>query len=171
MRTIFTIVLLLLIGLAGCIRPRHNEYDFALPSAAGLKERAPITFKGIQVGYITNLRLASGEAGPVVATGHITDANMRLFKGDTARVITVGLFADPQIEILRASDSGPELPAGSTVVATSLPSAISVFADLLDIVAEVRRLPPDKQKQVAQQIRAIIDEAKDGSSTGMEAEP
>ncbi|MDB6112229.1 MAG: MlaD protein, partial [Pedosphaera sp.] len=129
-------------------------YTFALPSANGLKDKADITFRGVQVGYVTDIRLApatSNIAPGIIATGYITNPQMRLILGDTARVITVKILAEPELEIVRVSASGPPLPAGSTIVASSTPSGLTSVADVADVLAtaiEVRLLPPDKQRHV-----------------------
>jgi len=163
-----SVVLLVLLAV-GCSRPPKAHYTFALPSAAGLRAKAPITFKGVPVGYIDGIRLAaqgSNGAAGVIATGYITDPQMHLLAGDTARIVTVALLANPQIEIVRSTDAGSLLPVGSTVMVASPPSALTVFTGLLEAASEMRDLPPDKQKRVADQIRAVIATAKADCSNG-----
>jgi hypothetical protein len=99
------------------------------------------------VGYIADLRLSS-DGQSVIATGRITDPNMRFLQGDTARVVLPGLLADPQIEISRGSPPGRELPAGSTITVSPLPTVT---------------LSPEKQKQVAEQIGGLIEVLTNGA--------
>lgn len=141
--------------LASCDRaPRtagpaapERWYLFSLQSTAGLKENAPITFLGVKVGHIANIRL-SPDGGSVVATGAITNPEMRLREGDTARLATVALLADPEIQIVRPSPAAPappELEAGSQL-AVSSPPEIS--------------LSPENKKQLEEIIGRLLDPVK-----------
>lgn len=159
MRLAVYLTLLLLVFTSGCRRSGNRQYQFALDSNAGLKEKTPITYKGLQVGYVTHLRTSS--QGPaVIATGRITDANMHLLAGDSARVVTVSLLGDPQIEIVRASDAGTELPPETLVATSSQPPVAPVLSELVEIAEQLRKLSPERQKLLAEQIRALIEKAR-----------
>jgi ABC-type transporter Mla subunit MlaD len=159
MRILHSIVLVLLLVAAGCDRSSNRHYQFNLPSAASLKDRATITFRGVPVGYITDIQQSSNQPTAVIASGYITNPQMRLQTGDTARIIVRSLLGDPQIEIIRNADTGAELLIGSTVDVSPLPSAPSSITNLLDEASKFSRLPPEKQGQIAQQIRVLIDAA------------
>src|SRR4051812_44393786 len=101
-----TLTLMALLFSGGCSRPSKVAYTFALPMANGLKEKSEITFLGVQVGYVANIRLAATASNippGIIATGYITNPQMRLLLGDTARIVTVKPLAEPELEIVRDS--------------------------------------------------------------------
>lgn len=163
MRTIISVTLVLFCIMTGCSRAPQKCYSFVLPSADGLKERTVIRFKGLRVGYIHDIRLDSGKASTVVATGYITEPQMRVVSGDTARIIVPGLLANEEIEIIRGADAGAELPVGSAIPVAPRPGPPSALTNLLDVASEFLNLPADKQQQVAQQFRSIVEAAKNRS--------
>jgi ABC-type transporter Mla subunit MlaD len=170
MRFIVFLTLLLLAFMPGCSRSGKRQYQFALESAAGLKENAPITYKGLQVGYVTHLR--SSMHGPaIIATGRITDPNMHLLAGDSARVVTVALMGDPQIEIVRASESGTELPAETLVATSSQAPVAPILSELVEIAAQLRQLSPERQKQLSEEIHALIEKARQEETGSRAAAP
>lgn len=133
---------LVLLALAmGCNPQPRQEYLFVLRSADGLRRDSAITFLGIQVGYLAELRI-SPDGQSVIGTGRITDHNMRLLQGDTVRIELAGFLGDPQIAIIRGPSGGLELPVGSKLDVAPLPKL---------------SLPPEKQKQVAEQIGNLVD--------------
>ena len=119
MRSTWFMMFALAVLATSCGTKARSEYTFKFRSDDGLGDRAIIKFLGVEVGYIRNLHLApDGES--VVATGYITEPNMRILQGDTGQVVLTGLLGDPEIEIVRSSTNGTELPAGSTIVVSTL---------------------------------------------------
>jgi len=160
MRFAALFTLLLLVLFPGCNRSGKRQYQFALDATTtGLKENAPITYKGLQVGYVSHLR-PSSQGPAVIATGRITDPKMHLLAGDSARVVTVALLGDPQIEIVRASDTGTELPPETMVATSSQAPVVPTQSELVEMAAQLRQLSPERQKQLSQEIHALIDKAQ-----------
>lgn len=142
MRIITLAVLTLAFLGTSCSRGLQRQYLFSLKSTAGLRENAAITFLGVKVGHIADVRLnTDGESA--VATAYITNPEMRLRHGDTARVVIVGLLGDPEIEITRHSQAEPELDAGSRIaVSPEIP------------------LSPEAKKQLHETIGTVLDTLK-----------
>jgi ABC-type transporter Mla subunit MlaD len=147
MRTLHFTLLLLIALATGCNRAPRRDYLFALRSTDGLKRNADITFLGIRVGYVGDLRLSS-DGKSVIGTGHITDPHMRLLQGDSARIILPGLLADLQVEITRSSLPGGELPVGSTISVSPLPT---------------RTLSPEQQGQLEELIGSALGHVTNGA--------
>lgn len=162
----------MILAVAGCGRSTQKKYRFLMPSANGLKDRASIMFRGVQVGYITDIHVDSATpATPVVATAFLTDPGMRLLNGDTGRVGLSGLLGDKYIEIVRSSDTASgELAPGAAVQVSVGSSMLDGVTDFLDALSGFTRLPPEKQKQVAGQIRSIINAAA-AENTGVTPAP
>jgi hypothetical protein len=83
----------------------------------------------------------------------------------------MSLLGDPQIEIVRASESGTELPPETMVATSSQPPVSPVLSELVEIAAKLRQLSPERQKQLSEQIHGLIEQAQKEETSSRGASP
>ena len=100
--------------------PKERDYLFSMKTSSGLHKNEAITYLGVKVGHIEEIRLSADGEG-VVAAAFITDPQMKLRQGDTARVAFPSFFGTGEIQILRTSEGAAELAEGSTIPVAAPP--------------------------------------------------
>ncbi|MFC8383594.1 MCE family protein [Nocardia sp. NPDC057272] len=125
---------------------RHTV-ELVLPSGGGLYEKSNVTYRGIQVGVVDNLRV---DDGSVVVTMFL-DGAVDIPKHDiVAEVHSRSAIGEQYIELLPQTDPGPYLQDGDTIVGGRLPTPTAELIDTLDLaLADVPR----------DDLRALIDES------------
>lgn len=85
----------------------------AFPFAPGLRQRAPVTYLGVDAGTVQRIDLSTGR---VVVTLGLRRADVVLRVGDTARLRTIGLFGDGVVDLAPGPRTARVLGAGDTLV-------------------------------------------------------
>ena len=125
-----------------------------LPAAGGLYRFSNVTYRGVQVGKVTAVGLASDGAKATLslATSPKIPADLQ------ADVLSVSAVGEQYVDLRPRTDSPPYLHNGSviTMVDTKIPQAVGPLFDQLS--ALVKSIPKDK-------IGQLLDESF-GPSTG-----
>lgn len=102
-----------LVAAAGACRGRHDRVVFTdLAAAPGIREGAPVVFRGVEVGTVERLTLAHSAVRLALRIRR-PDAPLRA--GDRVAVHTVGLFGDRAIEIVPGPGDAAPLADGATL--------------------------------------------------------
>ncbi|MGW6425203.1 MCE family protein [Nocardia sp. NPDC055053] len=125
----------------------RNTVELILPAGGGLYAKSNVTYRGIQVGVVDNLRV---DADTVVVTMFL-DAAIDIPKTDiVAEVHSRSAIGEQYIELLPQTGSGPYLNDGDTIVGGQLPTPTSELIDTLD--SALHDVPRDD-------LRVLIDES------------
>lgn len=120
-----------------------------LPEAAGLYERANVTYRGTAVGEVTSVNLARG--GGVIAQLRL-DSGTKIPADLDAQVHSQTAVGEQFITLLPRGDDGPELRDGDVIPVdrTSVPPDINTLLDATN--AGLRAVPQDN-------LKTVVDEA------------
>ncbi|MFE7722995.1 MCE family protein [Nocardia rhizosphaerihabitans] len=107
----------------------RNTVELVLPAGGGLYAKSNVTYRGVHVGVVDNLRV---HADTVVVTMFL-DAAVDIPKTDiVAEVHSRSAIGEQYIELLPQTDSGPYLNDGDTIVGGRLPTPTDELIDTLD---------------------------------------
>ncbi|MFD5179313.1 MCE family protein [Nocardia sp. NPDC058379] len=107
----------------------RNTVELILPAGGGLYAKSNVTYRGVQVGVVDNLRV---DDDTVVVTMFL-DAAIDIPKTDIiAEVHSRSAIGEQYIELLPQTASGPYLNDGDTIVGGRLPTPTSALIDTLD---------------------------------------
>lgn len=98
-------------------RPQRGKQQLViavLPRANGVREGMPVTYQGLDIGYVERLRL---DRGRVVAELRIRRADTEIRRGDTIRLRTLGLLGDRSLDFSPGARSAPLVGATDTIFA------------------------------------------------------
>lgn len=125
---------------------RHTV-ELVLPSGGGLYAKSNVTYRGIHVGVVDNLRV---DGDSVVATMFL-DGAVDIPETDiVAEVHSRSAIGEQYIELLPQTDSGPYLEDGDTIIGGRLPTPTAELIDTLDVaLTDVPR----------EDLRTLIDES------------
>jgi len=103
--------------VAVAVRARRvREVLAVFPSASGLREGAPVTYLGADVGTVGGIERARGStAGAAVVHLRIRRRDLVLRTGDEPRLRTMGLLGDAAIDIRPGPLDAPRLERGDTL--------------------------------------------------------
>ena len=149
----------------------ERKYDLVaeFPEVGGLIDGATVRLAGVQIGRVTDVRLAPQVGGKVRVT--LTVARRfqdRIRRNSEARIVTQGLLGDKLVEISPGSPEYPPLGPGD-VIATQEPVETSrIFGDAAKTLATVNRLATSVQGMVeklekggtAESLAATIESAR-----------
>ena len=85
-----------------------------LPRADGVREGMPVTYRGLDIGYVERLRI---DQGRVVAELRIRRADAGIRREDTLKVRTMGLIGDKSLDFSPGVVSAPLVVATDTIFA------------------------------------------------------
>ncbi|MEU6559857.1 MlaD family protein [Nocardia nova] len=102
---------------------RYDSLNMTLPRAAGIAERSPVLLRGVRVGDVTAVRLASGNGVDIAL--RVRDS-YRIPVGSELRIENLSALGEPYIEFVPAADRGPYLRDGQRIdtSAVRLPHSI-----------------------------------------------
>ena len=113
--------LLAAVGVAAFRDRSSSRLTAVFPSAGGLREGAPVTYLGVQVGLVEAIDLRSGR---VVATLHVRRRDVVLRARDSVRLRTMGLLGgDAAVDITPGPRDAPPLGAQDTLFGEAVASA------------------------------------------------
>jgi len=123
-------------------------------SGEGLQPGAEVTYRGVQVGRVTNIALKSGRAEVTMAIDH----NFRVPADATATILPINVFgADNVAFTFPAGDPPTFLPAGATITHTSVsPDIQDLFAAADPLLAQID--VPDLQTVISNLAQASENE-------------
>jgi virulence factor Mce-like protein len=103
------------------------EVTLKLPSSGGLYRFSNVTYRGVEVGKVTDVTLTStgAEATMSIATSPKIPANLR------ADVMSVSAVGEQYVDLRPRTDSGPYLQDGSVIAVenTTIPAAVGPVLD------------------------------------------
>jgi phospholipid/cholesterol/gamma-HCH transport system substrate-binding protein len=115
------------------IRVRDGiDVNFAFSHACGLVKNAPVAVSGVEVGYIKDLRLDSGNA--LITARVASSAGLR--RDLKATIRSKSLLGEPYLELIPAGRTAPLLHDGDTIVNTAAPVQIDQMVSWLGILSE-----------------------------------
>jgi virulence factor Mce-like protein len=129
----------------------RNVVTLQLPSSGGLYRFSNVTYRGVEVGKVTDIRVTpnGAEATMSIATSPKIPADLQ------AEVRSVSAVGEQYVDLRPRSDSGPYLQNGSVITAenTTIPAPVG---PVLDRVSElVETFPKDR-------LSALLDETYKG---------
>jgi phospholipid/cholesterol/gamma-HCH transport system substrate-binding protein len=138
------VVFLAIVYLLGA-RARYFESKYELVAefteVGGLIEGATVRLAGVQIGRVTDVRLAPQVGGKVRVTLSIARRFQDRIRADSeARILTQGLLGDRLVEITQGSSSAPVLPPGGVIVSREPFEVGRIFAEGADTLSAVNRL-------------------------------
>jgi ABC-type transporter Mla subunit MlaD len=101
-----------LVVVAAVRARRGREVLVVFPSASGLREGAPVTYLGADVGTVGHVERSAGQA---VVRLRIRRRDVVLRKGDEPRLRTMGLLGDAAIDIRPGPLEAARLERGDTL--------------------------------------------------------
>jgi phospholipid/cholesterol/gamma-HCH transport system substrate-binding protein len=122
---LFVVAAALLLGYISLKISRTRVRDgvdvaFIFPHACGLVKDSPVAVSGVEVGYVTGLRLREGKA--LVQARLSAAAGLR--KDLRATIRSKSLLGEPYLELIPSGGSAPLLRNGDLVTATASPVQI-----------------------------------------------
>jgi phospholipid/cholesterol/gamma-HCH transport system substrate-binding protein len=115
------------------IRVRDGiDVTFAFSHACGLVKDAPVAVSGVEVGYIKDLKLDSGNA---LITARVASST-GLRRDLTATIRSKSLLGEPYLELIPASRTAPLLQNGDRIVNTVTPVQIDQMISWLGAASE-----------------------------------
>lgn len=107
----------------------RSTVELVLPSGGGLYEKSNVTYRGVQVGVVNDLRV---KGDSVVVTMYLDDS-IDIPKADlVAEVHSRSAIGEQYVELLPQTDSGPYLQDGDTIVSKSVPTSTNELVSTLD---------------------------------------
>ena len=91
----------------------HQQVIAVLPRADGVRVGAPVTYRGLNIGNVENLRI---DRGRVIAELRIRRADGKIRQDDTLRVRSVGIFGDVSLDFTPGDASAPFLESTDTLL-------------------------------------------------------
>jgi phospholipid/cholesterol/gamma-HCH transport system substrate-binding protein len=149
----------------------ERKYDLVaeFPEVGGLIDGATVRLAGVQIGRVTDVRLAPEVGGKVRVTLTVARRFMdRIRKNSEARIVTQGLLGDKLVEISPGSPEYPPLKPGD-VIATQEPVETSrIFSEAARTLVTVNRLATSVQGMVeklekggtAENLAATVESAR-----------
>ena len=129
----------------------RNEVKLELPTSGGLYRFSNVTYRGVEVGKITDIRITKtgAEATMSIATSPKIPADLE------AEVRSVSAVGEQYVDLRPRTDSGPYLQNGAVITARniSLPPAVGPVLDRVSKL--VRTFPKDR-------LGALLDETYKG---------
>ena len=113
------------------------EVSFLFPHACGLVKDSPVAVAGVEVGYVTGLRLEGGKA----LVGARVSAAAGLRSDLRARIRSRSLLGEPYLELVPSGGSAPLLRDGDRIDAAVSPVQIDQLVAWLGRLLE--RIDPD----------------------------
>ena len=127
------------------------EVKLALPNSGGLYEFSNVTYRGVEVGKVTSVRITEtgAEATMSIASSPKIPADLQ------AEIRSVSAVGEQYVDLRPRTDSGPYLENGSVITAQdiSLPTAIGPVLDRVSNL--VATFPKDR-------LSALLDETYEG---------
>ncbi|MCX6339536.1 MAG: MlaD family protein [Candidatus Aureabacteria bacterium] len=115
------------------IRVRDGiDVTFVFSHACGLVKDAPVAVSGVEVGYIKDLKLDSGNA--LITTRVASSAGLR--RDLKATIRSKSLLGEPYLELIPASRTAPLLQDGDRIVNTVAPVQIDQMISWLGAASE-----------------------------------
>jgi ABC-type transporter Mla subunit MlaD len=121
-----------LVCASACTRSHARTAYVDFRAVADLREGAPVTFQGVQIGTVQKLTL---RRSGTIATLLIDRADAPLQSNDRVAVRPVGIFGDDVIDIVLASAAARPLRDGDTLQVASTDSLAPVRDLLMRAVA------------------------------------
>ncbi len=115
------------------IRVRDGiDVTFVFSHACGLVKDAPVAVSGVEVGYIKDLKLDSGNA--LITTRVASSTGLR--RDLKATIRSKSLLGEPYLELIPASRTAPLLQDGDRIVNTVAPVQIDQMISWLGAASE-----------------------------------
>jgi phospholipid/cholesterol/gamma-HCH transport system substrate-binding protein len=111
-----------------------------LPAAGGLYQFSNVTYRGVQVGKVTDVRLTENGAEADLSL----DTSPNIPADLDARVLSVSAVGEQYVDLQPKTDSGPFLQNGSRIPAarTTIPQQVGPMLDQLNTL--VKSIPGDR---------------------------
>jgi virulence factor Mce-like protein len=109
----------------------HLTVSLELPASGGLYRFGNVTYRGVQVGKVTDVKVVDGRR--VVATLSL-DTSPKIPSRSAARVRSVSAVGEQYVDLVPPSDAGPYLADGSVIKAgpDALPQQVGPMLDQLN---------------------------------------
>lgn len=125
----------ILLALAACARSDDALKVVAvLPNAAGLKEGASVTYRGVEVGTVENISFSDTA---VQIKLHFTRSDVPLRVGDQVRIATLGLLGDKIVDIVPGPVSARALSHADTLGAAPADSLAAARGDVAEEIVDL----------------------------------
>jgi virulence factor Mce-like protein len=126
----------------------HLTVSLELPSSGGLYRFGNVTYRGVQIGKVTDVKVVDGRR--VVATLSL-DTSPKIPASSVARVRSVSAVGEQYVDLVPPNDKGPYLADGAVIKAgpEALPQQVGPMLDQLNAV--VKSIPQ-------QNISTLLDE-------------
>jgi virulence factor Mce-like protein len=113
----------------------HLTVKLELPTTGGLYQFGNVTYRGVQVGKVTDLKVIGGRR--VEATLSL-DTSPRIPASSIARVRSVSAVGEQYVDLWPPNDAGPYLQDGSTITVSpdSMPQPAGPMLDKLSALVE-----------------------------------
>nr|WP_206037835.1 MlaD family protein [Rhodococcus sp. HNM0569] len=128
------------------------EIRLELPDASGLYESANVTYRGHEIGRVTDVTMTPEGAAAVLSL----DAGVRVPADSPAAVRSMSAVGEQYVEFVPDTDTGPYLAGGDVVPATrvSVPRPVASALDQLD--ATLRSVGPERVSLLLDESHAAL---------------
>jgi phospholipid/cholesterol/gamma-HCH transport system substrate-binding protein len=109
-----------------------------MPSAGGLYTGADVTYRGVQVGTVTDLDLRPGDVDVTLGI----EAGQHIPDNGSAHVKELSALGEQYLDLQPARGTGPDLHAGSVIPADRVVLPTPIGTTLIDLGAMLKSLPP-----------------------------
>ncbi len=125
----------ILLALAACARSDDALTVLAvLPNAAGLKEGASVTYRGVEVGTVENISFSDTA---VQIQLRFTRSDVPLRAGDQVRIASLGLLGDKIVDIVPGPVSARALNHADTLGASPADSLAAARGDIAQEIVDL----------------------------------
>jgi virulence factor Mce-like protein len=146
-----TVMLLVYIQAPTLLNINRLVVKLELPATGGLYKFSNVTYRGVQIGKVTDVRATRAGAEATLSLDNSPQIPANL----TAKVLSVSAVGEQYVDLLPESDSGPYLTDGSVIPAkrTVLPQAVGPMLDQVSVLLDT--IPKDR-------LRNLLDSAFKG---------
>ena len=120
------LILVAVVALAAAMVRLHGSrgpvFYAELRTASGLRDGAAVSFRGVPVGRVTDLAVATNAVRVTIA---LNRSDVPLYRGDGARVRRAGMLGEVEVELVPTPTPGPALRGGELLPEVA-PDPVSV---------------------------------------------